>query len=251
MTPDPKPTEALKPLDWISVKDQLPEHGQLVLCKYEGVYDSRRVTFWRDAVNNHFGLPSEVDGKGSQPATHWKAVPDTHATDRDAELAALREALTIAMRQWRGYAQECSQEDVEDEAHEEGQLYRFCQSALASTAGTELLERLRKAEEMVFNLTQKLGAADAASVKADVDIEHYRQRLTAVTAERDEARAQFERYSGWSNWKEGLWLIAHSEGVHSATFIAKDLPAAAKSESAGLRKERDELQEILRQIPNT
>ena len=57
-------------------KDQFPTPGQRVLATYSGVYADREVTFWFDAGGNpHFGLPDEADGKGSQPATTWRALP--------------------------------------------------------------------------------------------------------------------------------------------------------------------------------
>lgn len=63
--------------DWIDVTVRTPEHREVVLAKYEGVYSGRIVTFWRDGGGNgHFGLPTEPDGKGSQPATHWAKWSD-------------------------------------------------------------------------------------------------------------------------------------------------------------------------------
>lgn len=62
---------------WTSVKDKLPHHFQRVICKYEGVYDDRIVTFWNERDSNtghHFGLHTERDGRGSQPATHWRPL---------------------------------------------------------------------------------------------------------------------------------------------------------------------------------
>ena len=57
---------------WIRTKTAMPSNNERVLAKYEGVYDARIVTFWRDGGGRpHFGLPSEADGKGSQPATYW------------------------------------------------------------------------------------------------------------------------------------------------------------------------------------
>jgi len=51
---------------WISVKDKLPEAGQLVIAKYEGIYEPRVVTYWFDGTHHHFGKPA------SEPATHWR-----------------------------------------------------------------------------------------------------------------------------------------------------------------------------------
>lgn len=60
---------------YISVNDELPRQGQKILAKYEGVYTDRVVYFWRDwELTNHFGRIDEQDGKGSQPATHWKPL---------------------------------------------------------------------------------------------------------------------------------------------------------------------------------
>ena len=60
---------------WISVKERLPKDGQRVISSYAGVYDYRIVTFWKDGGDNaHFGTHNDLDGKGSQPATHWMAL---------------------------------------------------------------------------------------------------------------------------------------------------------------------------------
>lgn len=64
-------------IQWISVKDKLPKDGDIVLCCYQGVYAYRVVSFWEDIQGlPHFGIPSETDGKGSQPATHWMPLPE-------------------------------------------------------------------------------------------------------------------------------------------------------------------------------
>ena len=61
--------------DYISIEDKMPRTGQKVLAKFEGVYTDRLVTFWRDYdMGTHFGRIDEADGKGSQPATHWKEI---------------------------------------------------------------------------------------------------------------------------------------------------------------------------------
>jgi len=58
--------------EYISVEECLPIDGQKVVAKFEGVYEGRRVTFWFDTGGgSHFGAIDELDGKGSQPATHW------------------------------------------------------------------------------------------------------------------------------------------------------------------------------------
>jgi hypothetical protein len=59
---------------WISVKTRLPRQHQKVVAKYVGVYGPRVVTFWRDAVNTHFGEPP-----ASELATHW--MPLSQWTD--------------------------------------------------------------------------------------------------------------------------------------------------------------------------
>lgn len=62
---------------WKSVKDSSPAESQRVIAIYRGVYHHRIVTFWRDGGgNHHYGHPSEPDGKGSQPATHWHPLPE-------------------------------------------------------------------------------------------------------------------------------------------------------------------------------
>ena len=53
---------------WVSVRDALPEGGQLVLATYVGVYGYRLVKYWTDG-RPHFGFPD------SQPATHWHPLP--------------------------------------------------------------------------------------------------------------------------------------------------------------------------------
>ena len=61
---------------WIPVSERLPDDGQIVLCRYAGVYENRVCGFWRDLGNvPHFGYPGEADGKGSQPATEWMPLP--------------------------------------------------------------------------------------------------------------------------------------------------------------------------------
>ncbi len=68
--------------DYISINDALPEDGQRVITKYDGVYEDRGayknkgVLFWLDRGSLHFGGFDEIDGKGSQPATHWKPLND-------------------------------------------------------------------------------------------------------------------------------------------------------------------------------
>ncbi len=82
-----------KPL-WMPCRHKLPKAGARVLAMFEGVYSRREVTVWYDAGNNvHFGLPSEPDGKGSQPATHWMPLPATPPpppAHRSSELAHAR-----------------------------------------------------------------------------------------------------------------------------------------------------------------
>lgn len=59
---------------WVSVDDHLPDNGDIVDAKYEGVYECREsIVFWVDpGGGHHFGVHCEKDGKGSQPATHWR-----------------------------------------------------------------------------------------------------------------------------------------------------------------------------------
>ena len=59
-------------MNWISVKDDLPEDLEIVLASYPPIYTYRVVTFWVDGGGNpHFGSFDEPDGKGSQPAKCW------------------------------------------------------------------------------------------------------------------------------------------------------------------------------------
>lgn len=62
------------PIGKCATGNDLPQPGQVVEARYEGVYDRRIVTYWFDGRNRHFGLPNEPDGKGSQPATHWRPL---------------------------------------------------------------------------------------------------------------------------------------------------------------------------------
>lgn len=72
----PDLVKGLTPQKFIPVEVQTPANMQRVLARYEGVYDYRLVTFWQDQANDHYGLPNEADGKGSQPATHWCPLPN-------------------------------------------------------------------------------------------------------------------------------------------------------------------------------
>lgn len=60
---------------YISVMEKLPQNGWEVLAKFDGIYFDREVTFSYDIGGNyHFGNINEADGRGSQPATHWKKI---------------------------------------------------------------------------------------------------------------------------------------------------------------------------------
>jgi Protein of unknown function (DUF551) len=63
-------------MDWIRVIDRLPDDDTRINARYLGVYDLREnILFWLDVDGTgHFGGFSEIDGKGSQPATHWQYV---------------------------------------------------------------------------------------------------------------------------------------------------------------------------------
>ena len=63
--------------DWIDIKDQKPENDTRVDAMYKGVYEGvwarRNILYWEDENgSSHFGGFAEIDGKGSQPATHWR-----------------------------------------------------------------------------------------------------------------------------------------------------------------------------------
>jgi hypothetical protein len=69
-----------------SAKKRLPMSGDTVIARYEGVYDSRIVVFWMDRDEfPHFGLPDEADGRGSQPATHWRLLHKATPERREAK----------------------------------------------------------------------------------------------------------------------------------------------------------------------
>ena len=75
--PQPEPLPPATGSAWVCVKDKLPMESERVIAIYPGVYHHRIVTFWRDAGGTpHFGHPSENDGIGSQPATHWHPLPE-------------------------------------------------------------------------------------------------------------------------------------------------------------------------------
>jgi len=61
---------------WIDVSKKMPDNDTRVDCKYNGVYNLRKnILFWIDEGGaSHFGGFAEIDGKGSQPATHWRPV---------------------------------------------------------------------------------------------------------------------------------------------------------------------------------
>jgi len=60
---------------WVRIEDGLPQHMERVLATYVGVYGHRLVTYWWDGHRGRFGLPTEADERGPQPATHWHRLP--------------------------------------------------------------------------------------------------------------------------------------------------------------------------------
>lgn len=60
--------------DWIRVEESMPDRDSKIDTKYDGVYNLREnITFRVDSGGqHHFGGIDEIDGKGSQPATHWR-----------------------------------------------------------------------------------------------------------------------------------------------------------------------------------
>ena len=68
---------------WCEVSSNPPKPDSVVVARWPGVYQ-RTVTVWRDAGGNlHFGTPDEPDGKGSQPATHYRAPSDEELREYD------------------------------------------------------------------------------------------------------------------------------------------------------------------------
>jgi len=66
-----------KAVGWHDCRTSQPMESQRVIAIYKGVYHHRIVTFWiDDGGNAHYGFPTEPDGKGSQPATHWHPLPE-------------------------------------------------------------------------------------------------------------------------------------------------------------------------------
>ena len=73
---DSSPRCAVSPgSGWVRIEDGLPEHMERVLATYVGVYGHRLVTYWWDGHRGRFGLPTEADERGPQPATHWHRLP--------------------------------------------------------------------------------------------------------------------------------------------------------------------------------
>jgi hypothetical protein len=65
--------------------DGYPERDEWVLAIYEGVYPPRYVRYWVSGETHHFGGPSaDMDGRGSQPITHWMRVPFLHNANMEA-----------------------------------------------------------------------------------------------------------------------------------------------------------------------
>lgn len=61
--------------EYILIGEKLPDDGEKVLAQFTGIYLDRKVTYWIDkGGNSHFGAIDELDGKGSQPATHWRKL---------------------------------------------------------------------------------------------------------------------------------------------------------------------------------
>lgn len=129
--------------EWVSVDDAIPKEGLMVICKYSGVYTDRRVTFWKDAGGNpHFGLPSEIDGKGSQPATHWKPDLDASVPAKPAQDGALLEMPVIDITPLIKWVNECPYRKAFSDAHdafwkrmtfmEDGAVYPAMQAAADS-----------------------------------------------------------------------------------------------------------------------
>lgn len=203
----------------------------------------------------HSKAENSIDGKYARCtvdlcAGHdWTSIHlwNTRATDRDAELAALRSAL----EKWKGHFFWRQSPDSDGMHSIATKIIQDClattTAALASTAGTELLERLRLAVEERKQLSIELEQAhhlcgidwpgeevpirDQIASLMSSACDHWReatekveQQLAAVTAERDEVRKAAEIF------EKGF------DAAQKQRNDYMDKLAAAQSEIAGLRK---------------
>ena len=73
-----KNMELINSTTWKELPDDgYPDKDEWVLTAYAGVYPPRYVKHWIAGTTHHFGGPqADLDGKGSQPITHWMPVPN-------------------------------------------------------------------------------------------------------------------------------------------------------------------------------
>mgnify|MGYP000869980679 CR=1 FL=1 len=69
--------ETFKAAGWIDVSFKKPKDDTRVDAMYMGVYQGvnarKNILYWEDeGGTSHFGGFNEIDGKGSQPVTHWR-----------------------------------------------------------------------------------------------------------------------------------------------------------------------------------
>lgn len=200
MTPDPKPTEALKP--WHPGPAQGGENiwqdGDVLLIAVDTNqgWDFALVSITADEDSASMRDPETGDFRsewGFEDIHYWirrEDIPKLWSADRDAELAAMRSALEglksqVAVTFWTIRNGEQSSADAESLREEVsnamGNAFETAEHALTSTAGTEILERLRLAVE----------ERDQARIERDTE-QQFRQRsdakLAAVTAELEQIK---------------------------------------------------------------
>jgi hypothetical protein len=74
----------------------------------------------------------------------------------------IKEALDIALRQWKGYIEDYSWDDVENLPCEESKLYRECARA-AKTAESQPETPTNSAMDAILALKELVAAVDSAS----------------------------------------------------------------------------------------
>lgn len=195
MTPDPKPTEALKP------------------CPFEDLFvgdDDHAFRCTKALLEMDEAGTLSPHGIGGHARILLNALASRlwNRPDRDAELAAMREALKHAF--W--VAEHMAETDSCPETAREWQARagKFA-NALASTAGAELLERLKRAEEervkaesLVAEWKGNFSFISNSLEARNKDALALEEQLAAVTGERD----NYKRHNQW----QAEELKAHKDG---------------------------------------
>lgn len=213
MTPDPKPIEAMKLAfivdiaHWPEGRCVIYSHSESMACSYacqsakEAGYNVDRSEFSAKRSPEYDRFASELKRNWGYDFEYLQGrifsrldeLERNHRTpDLDAEGAAMREALQQTLRQWKMYAEDRDEEegDLENADHLEAQIYRRCKTALASTAGAELLERLKRAEEELaqanqanLHLEERVNILSLGPKSERDEIKQLSQQLASVTAE--------------------------------------------------------------------